>query len=103
MVSESSGNEDGSETASEYSEHQELENTNLEHEGNSDVQYSEETASPKILLKEKGPCYYCNERAVVKCPRCFWHDSYKICPICAHHIPVDRKHSTDGFMQWCAD
>ena len=45
--------------------------TNLEPEGNSDVQYSEETASPDIELKGKGPCYYCNgenvyQRAVVK-------------------------------------
>ena len=70
IVSESSDNEDGTETASEYSEHQESENTNLEPEGNSDVQYSKETASPDILLKGKGPCYYCNgekvyQRAVV--------------------------------------
>ena len=55
----------------------------------------------------KGPCYYCNgenvyQSAVVKCPRCFWCDGYKICPICAHQIPVDRKHSKDGLI-WCAD
>ena len=98
MVSESSDNEDGTETASEISEHQESENADLEPEGNSDVPYSEETASLEILLKGKGPCYYyCNEenvyeRAEVKCPICFWHDGYKICPICAHQIPVDRKH-----------
>ena len=41
MVYESSDNEDGTEMASEYSEHQESENTNLEPQGNSDVQYSE--------------------------------------------------------------
>ena len=107
MVSESSDNEDSTETASEYRDHQESENSNLEPEGNSDVQYSEETASPDILLKGKGPCYYCNgenvyQRAVVKCSRCFWHDGYKICPICAHQIPVDRNHSVDRFI-WCAD
>ena len=107
MVSESNDNEGGSETASEYSKHQELENINLEPKGNSDVQYSEETASPEILLKGKSRCYYCNggnvhQRAAVKCPRCFWHDGYKICPMFAHQIPVDRKHSVDGFI-WCAD
>ena len=96
MVSESSDNEDGTETASDYSEHQESENPDLEPEENSE-----------ILLKGKGPCCYCNgenvyERAVVKCPRCFWHDGYRICPICVHQIPVDRKHLTDGFI-WCAD
>ena len=78
------------------SEHEESENPDLEPEGNSE-----------ILLKGKGLCYYCNgenicERAVVKCPRSFWYDGYRICPICAHQIPVDRKHLTDGFI-WCAD
>ena len=102
-----SGNEDDTDTASEYSEHQESENPDLELEGNSDVPYTEETASSDILLKGKGLCCYCSgknvyERAVVKCPRCFWYDSYRICPICAHQIPVDRKHLTDGFI-WCAD
>ena len=55
MVSESSDNEDGTETASEYSEHQESENPDLEPEGNSGVPYSEGTASPEILLKGKDP------------------------------------------------
>ena len=48
-----------------------LENPDLEPEKNSEVPYTEETKSPEILLKGKGPCYYCNgenayERAVVK-------------------------------------
>ena len=86
MLSASSDNE--------YSEHKESENPDLEPEENSDLSYTEKTASSEILLKGKGPCYYCNgekvyERAVVKCPRCFWHDGYRICPICAHHIPVN--------------
>ena len=103
MVSESSDNEDDKETASEISD-QESENPDLEPEGNS---VEEETASSEILLKVKGPCYYCNgenvyERAIVKCPRCFWQDGCRICPICVHQIPVDRKHLTDGFI-WCAD
>ena len=103
MVSESSDNEDDKETASERSV-QESENPDLEPEGNSD---EEETASSEILLKVKRPCYYCNgenvyERAIVKSPRCFWQDGYRICPICAHQIPVDRKHLKDGFI-WCAD
>ena len=46
--SESSDNEDDPETASEISD-QELENPDLEPEGNSDVPYSEE--SSEILLK----------------------------------------------------
>ena len=66
-----SDNEDGTETASEYSEHQESENTDLEPEGNSDVPYSEETASPAILLKVKGPCYYCNRENVYQTTKMF--------------------------------
>ena len=102
-LSESSDNEDGTETASEYSEHQESENPDLEPEENSDLPYTEKTASSEILLKGKGPCYYCNgenvyERAVVKCPRFFWHDGYRICPICTHHIPVHRKHLTNDLF-----
>ena len=55
MVSESSDNEDDTDTASEYSEHQESENPDLELEGNSDFPYTEETAaSSEILLKGKG-------------------------------------------------
>ena len=103
MVSESNDNEDDTDTTSEISEHQESENPDLEPEGNSDVSYFEETASSEILLKGKCPCYYCvYERAVVKCPRCFWQDGYRIWLIYAHQIPVDRKHLTDGFI-WCAD
>ena len=60
ILSESSDNEDGTETASEYSKHQKSENPDLEPEGNADVPYSEETASPDILLKGKGPYCYCN-------------------------------------------
>ena len=82
ILSESSDSEDGTETASEYSEHQDAERPGLEPEGNSDVPCTEKIASSEILLKGKRPSYYCNgenvyERAVVKCPRCFWHDGYK--------------------------
>ena len=60
ILSESSDNEDGTETASECSEHQESESPDLEPEGNSDVPYTERTASSETLLKGKGPCYCCN-------------------------------------------
>ena len=87
MVAESSDNEDDTETAR-------IGKPGLEPEGNSD---KEETASSEILLKVKGPCYYCNgenvyERAVVKCPRCFWQDGYRICSICAQSFLCS---------QWC--
>ena len=35
--------------------------------------------------------------AVVKCPRCFWHDNNSICPICHYEIPVDNEHIKEAF------
>ena len=29
---------------------------------------------------------------IMKCPNCFWHDYYKICPICDHQIPEERNY-----------
>ena len=40
--------------------------------------------------------------AVVKCPSCFWHDNYCICPICGHEIPVDAEHVKESFAR-CYD
>ena len=73
MVSDSNDVEGGRET----------ENSDLEHEKNSEVECSEESASPEILRQGRGSCYHCNreniyQTAVVKCPRCHWHDGYKI-------------------------
>ena len=33
----------------------------------------------------------------MKCPNCFWHDYYKICPICDHQIPEERNYIKEGF------
>ena len=32
---------------------------------------------------------------IMKCPNCFWHDYYKICPICDHQIPEERNYIKD--------
>ena len=32
----------------------------------------------------------------MKCPNCFWHDYYKISPICDHQIPEERKRAFFG-------
>ena len=66
MVSENSNNEDGTETASEYSEHQESENPDLEPDGNANVSYFEETASSEILLKGKVLAAIATERTFTK-------------------------------------
>ena len=38
----------------------------------------------------------------MKCPNSFWHDYYKICPICDHQIPQERNYIKEGFLQ-CHD
>ena len=39
---------------------------------------------------------------IMKCPNCFWHDYYKICPICDHQIPKERNYIKEGFLR-CHD
>ena len=53
------------------------------------------------------PCERCESSNVywtliMKCPKCFWHDYYKICPICDHQIPVGRNYIKEGFLR-CHD
>ena len=39
-------------------------------------------------------------KLIMKCPKCFWHDYYKICPICG--IPEERNYIKEGFLR-CHD
>ena len=39
---------------------------------------------------------------IMKFPKCFWHDYYKICPICDHQIPERRNYMKEGFRR-CHD
>ena len=32
----------------------------------------------------------------MKCPKCFWHNYYKICPTCHHQIPEERNCIKEG-------
>ena len=43
-----------------------------------------------------------NPPLIMKCPKCFWYDNYKICPICDHRIPEERKYIKEGFLR-CHD
>ena len=36
---------------------------------------------------------------IMKCPKCFWHDYYKSCPICDHQIPEGRNLHERG-LSW---
>ena len=36
----------------------------------------------------------------MKCPNCFWHDYYKICPIYDHQIPEERNYIEECFQSF---
>ncbi|CAH3139530.1 unnamed protein product [Porites lobata] len=68
-----------------------------------------ESSSPETstTFHSKSPCEHCENSNVystliMKCPKCFWHDNYKICPICDHQIPEERKYIKEGFLR-CHD
>ena len=63
-----------------------------------------ESSSPETstTFHSKSPCEHCENSNVystliMKCPKCFWHDNYKICPICDHQIPEERNYIKEGF------
>ena len=58
-----------------------------------------------LTFHSKNPCEYCANSKVygtliMKCPKCFWHDYYKICPICDHQIPEERNYIEEGFPHY---
>ena len=68
-----------------------------------------ESSSPETstTFHSKRPCEHCENSNVygtliMKCPKCFWHDYYKICPICDHQIPEGRNYMKEGFLR-CHD
>ena len=72
---------------------------------------SEETESsspePSTVIHSENLCEHCENSNVygtliMKCPKCFWHDYYKICPICDHQIPEERNYIKEGFLR-CHD
>ena len=82
-------------------------------EGDNDTEnYNQETENnspetPTNFSPSKSPCEHCENSNVyctliMKCPKCFWHDYYKICPICVHQIPEGRNYMKEGFLR-CHD
>ena len=68
-----------------------------------------ESSSPETstTFHSKRPCEHCENSNVygtliMKCPKCFWHDYYKICPICDHQIREGRNYMKEGFLR-CHD
>ena len=68
-----------------------------------------ESSSPETstTIHSENLCEHCENSNVygtliMKCPKCFWHDYYKICPICDHQIPEERNYIKEGFLR-CHD
>ena len=74
----------------------------------SDSEPENENENENVIQKKSSePCHHCQNwnvfaSAVVKCPSCFWHDNYCICPVCGHEIPVDAEHVKESFHR-CYD
>ena len=65
-----------------------------------------ESSSPETstTFHSKSPCEHCENSNVystliMKCPKCFWHDNYKISLICDHQIPEERNYIKEGFLR----
>ena len=95
--SDSNDSSDQEETASEESQSESF-----------DVESDSEPDHEHVIQKKSSePCHHCQNwnvfaSAVVKCPSCFWHDNYCICPVCGHEIPVDAEHAKESFAR-CYD
>ena len=119
-VENTSDNESNNEESSSDIENQEEEEevasengveTEGTQESDNDTDDSEETesSSPETstTFHSKSPRERCENSNVystliMKCPKCFWHDNYKICPICDHQITEERKYIKEGFLR-CHD
>ena len=91
---DSNDSSDQEETASEQSQSETI-----------DVESDSEPDHEHVIQKKSSePCHNCQNwnvfaSAVVKCPSCFWHDNYCICPVCGHEIPVDAEHVKESFYR----
>ena len=90
---DSNDSSDQEEMASEQSQSESI-------DGESDSEPDHEHVIQKTSSE---PCHHCQNwnvfaSAVVKCPRCFWHDNYCICPVCGHEIPVDTERVKESFL-----
>ena len=55
-------------------------------------------------LDSENPCEHCEDSNVygtliMKCPKCSWHDYYKICSICDHQITKERNYIKEGLLR----
>ena len=68
-----------------------------------------ESSSPETstTFHSESPCEHCENSNVygtliMICPKCFWHDYYKIYPICNHQDPEERNCLKEDFLR-CHD
>ena len=70
--------------------------------------HSQETESSSLetptTFHSENPCEHRENSKVygtliMKGPKCFWHDYYKICPICDHQILEERNYIKEGFHE----
>ena len=66
-----------------------------------------ESSNPETstTFHSKSPCEYCENfnvygTLIMKCPKCSWHDDYKICPICNDQIPKEGNYIKEGFLRY---
>ncbi|KAL9976508.1 hypothetical protein ACROYT_G013817 [Oculina patagonica] len=76
-------------------------------ESDSDKEAENSDFENVIQTKASSPCEHCEgsnvyDTAIMKCPKCYWEDNCKICPICEHEIPLDRKHEKNTLRR-CYD
>ena len=114
-----SNNEEGSSDLEEEGEEEEEKEVASENGLQDDSQESDndtendsqetKSSSPETptTFHSESPCEHCENSNVygtliMKCPKCFWHDYYKICPICDHQITEERNYIKEGFPR-CHD
>ena len=108
------GNESNVESSSDWEEEASVngsEDEDTQESDNDTENDSEETdsSSPETssTIHSENLCEHCENSNVygtliMKCPKCFWHDYYKISPICDHQIPEERNYIKEGFLR-CHD
>ena len=77
----------------------------IELEAESDNENIDSKSHTIIQRKNPNPCQQCEgsniyHTAVMKCPKCFWHDNRETCPVCSHNIPMDWKHMTEEIKRF---
>ena len=87
----------------------EAEDTQESNNDNENDREETKSNSPETstTFHSENPCEHCENSNVygtliMKCSKCSWHDSYKICAIiiCYHQIPEERNNMKEGFLRY---